>query len=162
MQSLYLKKVSTKIWKHIIFLYASYNTTCLAPRSCRFLLRELNFFLAFRLTMKLFIHTHWIIFISNCFNLLHITRRRTSFFFKKRKLALSCQCLLNTTIIRTYMLQDFMFWFRSPYRLSVCSIYLVEMHFFSYFAFQRSSLNDCFTELSRGYLNFSIKYYTIP
>lgn len=144
-------------------MYASYNITCLAPRSCRFLLRELNFLLAFRLTMKLFIHTHWIIFLSNCFNLLYIIIKGQASFLKKENWpSVSCQCLLNTTIIRTYMLQDFMFWFHSHYRLSVCSIYLVVMHFFSYFAFQRSSLNDCFTELSRGYLNFSIKYYTIP
>ena len=143
-------------------MYVSYNLTCSASRFCRFLLRELDFLLAFRLTMKLFILPHWIIFLSNYFNLLYIIIRRTGcFFLEENWPSVSCQCLLNTTIIRTYMLQDFMFWFHSCYRLSVCSIYLVVMHFFSYFAFQRSSLNDCFTELSRGYLNFSIKYYRI-
>lgn len=145
-------------------MYVPYNLTCSAPRFCRLLLRELDFPLAFRLTMKLFILAHWIIFLSNYFNLLYITVRRTGFFFFKKENwpSVSCQCLLNTTIIRTYTLQDFLFWFHSCPRRSVCSIYLVAMHFFSYFAFQRSFLNDCFTELSGGYRNFPIKYYTIP
>lgn len=45
------------MWICITLLYVCYNQTCLGVRFCRFLLRELAFLLAFRLTMKLFILT---------------------------------------------------------------------------------------------------------
>lgn len=42
------------MWVRITLLYVCHTQTCLAVRSCRFLLRELAFLLVLRLTMKLF------------------------------------------------------------------------------------------------------------
>lgn len=139
------QKTAKKMWVRITLLYVCHTQTRLAVRPCRFLLRELAFLLVLRLTMKLFSLTPWIIFLSNYFNLLYITIRRTGFFFQTENWpSVSCQRLLNTTIIRTHMLQDFTFWFRSCYGLSGCSIYLVVMHCFFLFCISKLSLKRLF------------------